>query len=171
LEEGLTSAAESASTPDQLDSSASQQFQGSETAATASSTENSREELFLNRINSVSDVNNGDNGVAEANNIDNGVADFNGNDSARGIEREGRAVSLPLDIGQIVVNFDYATMRLPGTGEEEITATSAVDVTTNSNDVAVEVSSRQQQLVDESGEDGRKDTEAMTTISEVLEPR
>jgi hypothetical protein len=168
LEEGLTSAAESVSTPDQLDSSAIQHFQGPETAATASSAENTVEELFLNRINSVSDVNNGDNGVAEVNNSDNGVADFNGNDSARGIEREGRAVSLPLDIGQIVVNFDYATMRLPGTGEEEITAASAVDVTTYSCDVAVaaEVSSRQQQL-----EDGKKDTEAMTTISEVLEPR
>jgi hypothetical protein len=166
--DSLSSAAESASTPDQLDSSASQHFQGPETAATASSAENTVEELFLNRINSVSDVNNGDNGVAEVNNSDNGVADFNGNDSARGIEREGRAVSLPLDIGQIVVNFDYATMRLPGTGEEEITAASAVDVTTYSCDVAVaaEVSSRQQQL-----EDGKKDTEAMTTISEVLEPR
>jgi hypothetical protein len=164
LEESLTSAAESASTPDQ-------HFQGPETAATASSTENAVEELFLNRINSVSDVNNGDNGEAEANNSDNGVADFNGNDSARGIEREGRAVSLPLDIGQIVVNFDYATMRLPGSGEEEITAASAVDVTTNSCDVAAEVLLRQQQLIDENGEDARKDTEAMTTIPEVLEPR
>ncbi len=170
MEEGLTSAGESASTPDQLDSSASQHFQGPETAATASSSENAVEEQFLNRINSVSDVNNGDNGVAEMNNSDNGVADFNGNDSARGIEREGRAVSLPLDIGQIVVNFDYATMRLPATGEEEITAGSIVDITTNSNDVAAEVLLTQQ-LVDENGEDGKKDTEAMTTIPEVLEPR